>query len=47
MAGRDEPTQKYLNGVILDVLIKALPDVSSMTVREIEMISATYAQRTH
>lgn len=46
MAGRDEPTRKHLNSVILDVLIKGLPDVQSLTVQEIEMNSTTYAQRT-
>ena len=45
MAGRDEPTRKHLNGVILDVLIKALPNVQSLTVQEIEMTSATYGNR--
>jgi|TARA_B110000908_G_C10265839_1_gene463831 5-carboxymethyl-2-hydroxymuconate isomerase len=46
MAGRDEPTRKHLNDVILDVLIKALPDVSNLTVQEVKMTSATYAKRT-
>lgn len=45
MAGRDEPTRKHLNGVILGVLIKALPNVQSLTVQEIEMTSATYGNR--
>ena len=45
MSGRDDATRLRLNQTILGVLEKALPDVASLTVQEIEMTAATYAKR--
>lgn len=45
MAGRDEKTRTHLNNTILQVLSKALPNVGSITVQDVEMTRATYAGR--
>ncbi|NSX55671.1 5-carboxymethyl-2-hydroxymuconate Delta-isomerase [Parasulfitobacter algicola] len=45
MQGRSESTRTHLNKAILDVLSKALPDVGSITVKDVEMTRATYASR--
>lgn len=45
MDGRDAATRKRLNQTILEVLDKAMPDVGSITVREVEIDRATYAKR--
>lgn len=45
MAGRDQNIRAHLNKTILDVLNKALPDVGSLTVKDIEMTRETYAGR--
>lgn len=45
MKGRDELTRAHLNKTILEVLDKALPDVGSITVKDVEMTRSTYAGR--
>jgi len=45
MAGRDQATRENLNKTILGVLDKALPDVGSLTVQDIEITRETYAAR--
>ena len=45
MAGRDQTTKTHLNKTILNVLNNALPDVGSLTVREVEITRETYAKR--
>jgi len=45
MEGRDELTRAHLNKTILEVLGKALPNVGSITVKDVEMTRATYAGR--
>ncbi len=42
MDGRDEPTRKRLNTVILNTLRDQLSDVGSITVQDLEMTRATY-----
>ena len=45
MEGRDELTRTHLNKTILEVLGKALPNVGSITVQDVEMTRTTYAGR--
>jgi 5-carboxymethyl-2-hydroxymuconate isomerase len=45
LSGRDEPTRKRLNLVILNALENALPDVASLTVQDVQMSNVTYAKR--
>jgi len=45
MGGRDEATRTHLNQTIIEVLGKALPDVGSITVQDVEMTRASYAKR--
>ncbi len=45
MEGRDELTRTQLNKTIIEVLGKALPNVGSITVQDVEMTLASYAKR--
>ncbi|WP_227511471.1 5-carboxymethyl-2-hydroxymuconate Delta-isomerase [Tritonibacter mobilis] len=45
MRGRDQLTRTHLNKTILEVISNALPDVGSITVKDVEMTRATYAAR--
>ena len=42
MEGRDEPTRRGLNSKIIETLRKALPNVGSITVQDVELTRATY-----
>ena len=45
MEGRDELVRTQLNKIILEVLGKALPNVGSITVQDVEMTLNSYAKR--
>jgi len=45
MEGRDELTRAHLNKTILEVLGKALPNVGSITVKDVEITRTTYVGR--